>query len=170
MSVPALEDTIILHSPLNLFIFMNKPHLCSHITHHSTMLYTVLNFFKILVYCFSGWKLHLQIQTFHAVNHFLLSSKACWFLLVTSIHLRSSHNEFTVAGNIPMGYFFAEKDLKLKAQTWKKNMNANVPGSKGHSLSLANSAGVFPVRTQLELRSIIGILQENQAHFYFRFR
>lgn len=69
-----------------------------------------------------------------------------------------------------MGYFFAEKDLKLKAYTGKKNMNANVPGSKGHSLSLANSAGVFPVRTQLELRSIIGILQENQLHFYFRFR
>lgn len=34
-----------------------------------------------------------------------------------------------------------------------------LPGSKGHSLSLANSAGVFPVRTQLELRSIIGILE-----------
>lgn len=49
-------------------------------------------------------------------------------------------------------------------------MSAKVPGSKGHSLSLANSAGVFPVRTQLELRSIIGILQENQIRFYFRFR
>lgn len=39
----------------------------------------------------------------------------------------------------------------------------NLPGSKGHSLSLPNSAGVFPVRTQLELRSIIGILQEIQT-------
>lgn len=32
------------------------------------------------------------------------------------------------------------------------------PGSIGHSLREANSAGLFPVRTQLELRSIIGIL------------
>jgi len=69
-----------------------------------------------------------------------------------------------------MEHFFAEKDLKLKAQMGRKNMSANVPGSKGHSLSFANSAGVFPVRTQLELRSIIGILQENQLNFYYRFR
>lgn len=48
----------------------------------------------------------------------------------------------------------------------KKNMSANVPGSKGHSLSLANSAGVFPVRTQLELRSIIGILQESKSYTF----
>lgn len=52
----------------------------------------------------------------------------------------------------------------------KKNMSENVPGSNGHSFSLANSAGVFPVSTQLELRSIIGILQENQLQFYFRLR
>lgn len=52
----------------------------------------------------------------------------------------------------------------------KKNTSENVPGSKGHSFSLANSAGVFPVSTQLELRSIIGILQENQLQFYFRLR
>lgn len=106
----------------------------------------------------------------YADNHFLLFSIACQFLLVTSIHLGSSHNNFTMAEDTIMGYFSAEKDLKLKAQMGKKNMSANVPGSKGHSLSLANSAGVFPVRTQLELRSIIGILQENQLHFYIRFR
>lgn len=74
-----------------------------------------------------------------------------------------------VAGNIPKGYFFAEKHLKLKAQMGKKKSTSeNVPGSNGHSFSLANSAGVFPVSTQLELRSIIGILQENQLQFYFR--
>lgn len=44
----------------------------------------------------------------------------------------------------------------------KRYLKTKVPGSKGHSLSFANSAGVFPVRTQLELRSIIGILQETQ--------
>lgn len=35
-----------------------------------------------------------------------------------------------------------------------------IPGSSGHSLSFANSMGVFPVSTQLELRNIIGILQK----------
>lgn len=76
-----------------------------------------------------------------------------------------------VARNIPKGYSFAVKDLKLKVQKGKKkNMSENVPGSNGHSFSLANSAGVFPVSTQLELRSIIGILQENQLQFYFRLR
>lgn len=49
-------------------------------------------------------------------------------------------------------------------------MSENVPGSNGHSFSLANSAGVFPVSTQLELRSIIGILQENQLQFHLRLR
>ncbi len=34
----------------------------------------------------------------------------------------------------------------------------DLPGSRGHSLSFENSICVFPVRTQLELRSIIGIL------------
>lgn len=64
-----------------------------------------------------------------------------------------------MAGNTPKRHFIAEKDLKLKAQMGKKkNMSENVPGSNGHSFSLANSAGVFPVSTQLELRSIIGIL------------
>lgn len=76
-----------------------------------------------------------------------------------------------VARNIPKGYSFAVKDLKLKVQKGKKkNMSEDVPGSNGHSFSLANSAEVFPVSTQLELRSIIGILQENQLQFYFRLR
>lgn len=35
---------------------------------------------------------------------------------------------------------------------------SHIPGSNGHSFSLANSAGVFPVRTQFELRSMMGIL------------
>lgn len=35
-----------------------------------------------------------------------------------------------------------------------------VPGSRGHSLSFENSMGVFPVRTQFELRSMIGILRK----------
>lgn len=39
-----------------------------------------------------------------------------------------------------------------------KSKKSHIPGSKGHSFSLANSAGVFPVRTQFELRSIMGIL------------
>lgn len=39
-----------------------------------------------------------------------------------------------------------------------KSKKSHLPGSKGHSFSLANSAGVFPVRTQFELRSIMGIL------------
>lgn len=39
-----------------------------------------------------------------------------------------------------------------------KSQKSHLPGSKGHSFSLANSAGVFPVRTQFELRSIMGIL------------
>lgn len=39
-----------------------------------------------------------------------------------------------------------------------KSKESHIPGSKGHSFSLANSAGVFPVRTQFELRSIMGIL------------
>lgn len=64
MRVPALEDSIILHwslirslySPMH-FSFTNEFHLCSHITYHCKILYTLLNFFKILVYCFCGWKL-----------------------------------------------------------------------------------------------------------------
>lgn len=35
---------------------------------------------------------------------------------------------------------------------------SHIPGSNGHSFNLANSAGVFPVRTQFELRSMMGIL------------
>lgn len=38
-----------------------------------------------------------------------------------------------------------------------------IPGSSGHSLSFANSMGVFPVSTQLELRNIIGILQKQNT-------
>lgn len=103
---------------------------------------------------------------FYADNHFLLFLIACQFLLVTITHLGSSHSSFTVAEDTTTGYFFAEKDLKLKAQMGKKNVSANIPGSKGHSLSLANSAGVFPVRTQLELRSIIGILQKKTSYTF----
>lgn len=36
--------------------------------------------------------------------------------------------------------------------------SSHIPGSNGHSFNLANSAGVFPVRTQFELRSMMGIL------------
>ena len=36
---------------------------------------------------------------------------------------------------------------------------SNQPGSIGHSFKDANSAGLLPVNTQLELRSIIGILK-----------
>lgn len=48
------------------------------------------------------------------------------------------------------------------------NINDNLPGSRGHSLSLENSIGVFPVKTQLELRNIIGILlkkKKNRSSF-----
>lgn len=49
-----------------------------------------------------------------------------------------------------------------------KSKKSHIPGSKGHSFSLANSAGVFPVRTQFELRSIMGILfkikQKKMSH------
>lgn len=38
----------------------------------------------------------------------------------------------------------------------------SVPGSRGHSFSFENSMGVFPVRTQFELRSIIGILSKER--------
>lgn len=41
-----------------------------------------------------------------------------------------------------------------------------IPGSSGHSLSFANSMGVFPVSTQLELRNIIGILQKQNTSSY----
>lgn len=61
---------------------------------------------------------------------------------------------------------FAEEDLTLEAKMGKRYLKTKVPGSKGHSLSFANSAGVFPVRTQLELRSIIGILQETQKKIW----
>lgn len=114
----------------------------------------------------------LRLKTLSANTNYSCSQPKPWqFLLVASRHLRSLHKDFMMAGNIPKGYFFAEKDLKLKAQMGeKKYMSENVPGSNGHSFSLANSAGVFPVSTQLELRSIIGILQENQLQFYFRLR
>lgn len=50
------------------------------------------------------------------------------------------------------------KNKKQKQRKWSKSKDSHIPGSKGHSFSLANSAGVFPVRTQFELRSIMGIL------------
>lgn len=40
-----------------------------------------------------------------------------------------------------------------------KILYSNQPGSIGHSFKDANSAGLLPVNTQLELRSIIGILK-----------
>lgn len=39
MRLPALEVTIISQSTLIHFIFMNKLHLCSHTTHHCTIVY-----------------------------------------------------------------------------------------------------------------------------------
>ena len=40
----------------------------------------------------------------------------------------------------------------------------------GHSLRDASSAGLFPVKTQLELRSMIGILYEGKKlHHYHQF-
>lgn len=50
------------------------------------------------------------------------------------------------------------KGPKKNTKKRGKSRASHVPGSKGHSFSLANSAGVFPVRTQFELRSIMGIL------------
>ena len=38
----------------------------------------------------------------------------------------------------------------------------NQPGSIGHSFKDANSAGLFPVSTQFELRSIMGILNNTE--------
>ena len=47
----------------------------------------------------------------------------------------------------------------------------NQPGSMGHSLRDASSAGLFPVKTQLELRSIIGILYEGKKlHHYHQLK
>ncbi len=43
----------------------------------------------------------------------------------------------------------------------------DLPGSRGHSLSFENSICVFPVRTQLELRSIIGILLKKKKNKTF---
>lgn len=102
---------------------------------------------------------------------FMFSTKSLTISFGCKHTVRSFHKGLMVAGNIPKRYFYAEKDFKLKAQMGKKkNMSENVPGSNGHSFSLANSAGVFPVSTQLELRSIIGILQENQLQFHLRLR
>lgn len=52
-----------------------------------------------------------------------------------------------------------EKERRKKKEV-DKSQKSHIPGSRGHSFSLANSAGVFPVRTQFELRSIMGILFE----------
>lgn len=43
----------------------------------------------------------------------------------------------------------------------------NQPGSIGHSFKDANSAGLFPVSTQFELRSIIGILSKREQNKQF---
>lgn len=113
MRAPALEDTITIYSPQIHFVFMNN-YLHSQITHHCTILATLL-----LVYCFCDWKLHLQMQPFHAANHFLLFSKACWFLLPTSIYSGSYHDDFTGIGSTPI-ISLLNKDLNLKAQVGKK--------------------------------------------------
>lgn len=44
---------------------------------------------------------------------------------------------------------------------------SNQPGSIGHSFKDANSAGLFPVSTQFELRSIIGILSKREQNKQF---
>lgn len=57
------------------------------------------------------------------------------------------------------------KQILCKKKTHNQRRNSlkhlydAVPGSRGHSLSFASSIGVFPVRTQFELRSMIGILK-----------
>ena len=50
------------------------------------------------------------------------------------------------------------KERKGKEGKERKERKQNIPGSIGHSFSVASSAGLFPVNTQLELSSIIGIL------------
>lgn len=156
MRVPALEVTIISHSPLIHLIFTNKLHLCSHITHHCTILHT-LQLFQ------NSGVLFLWLKTVCKYKHSMLSTISQYFqkptlekFLPQPLSDRKHTNEI-----LPCWKRFKTKSTDGE----KQNMSANVPGSKGHSLSLANSAGVFPVRTQLELRSIIGILQENQLHF-----
>ena len=50
------------------------------------------------------------------------------------------------------------KERKGKERKERQERKQNIPGSIGHSFSVASSAGLFPVNTQLELSSIIGIL------------
>lgn len=56
---------------------------------------------------------------------------------------------------------------RVRGGGWKPK-ESHIPGSKGHSFSLANSAGVFPVRTQFELRSIMGILWKNKRKYHIK--
>lgn len=112
------------------------------------MSYTHLNFFKLSEYRFRGWKLHLQTKT---------SPAAVLKSLTISFSYRFTFEKF------PWGLHSGKNPYQRGIHLLKKKLNRNVPGSKGHSLSFANSAGVFPVRTQLELRSMIGILQENHS-------
>ena len=48
-----------------------------------------------------------------------------------------------------------------------KILYSNQPGSIGHSFKDANSAGLLPVNTQLELRSIIGILKIDKTNIFW---
>ena len=69
--------------------------------------------------------------------------------------------------------------MQLVMTNWDSNHSLQVslevvtgavlPGSRGHSFSFANSDGVFPVSTQLELRSIIGILSKIEYYLNYKY-